>query len=70
VVKWLGNGLKTCIPLQFSIFGLFVSERGLKWCNKHVYVGSSGAGCIQLKKNVFLEWLFSDGLEKIASKMA
>jgi hypothetical protein len=31
-----------------------------------VYAGSSGAGHVHFKKNVFLEDLFSDGLENIA----
>lgn len=33
-------------------------------------MGSSGVGCIHLQNNGFLEELFSDGLKKIASKMA
>ena len=68
--NWLCNDPKTRIPLQFSFFTLFVSVRGLQWCNKHVYIGSSGAGHVHLQKNGFLEELFSDGLAKIASKMA
>jgi hypothetical protein len=35
-----------------------------------VYVGSSVVGCVHLQNNGFLEDLFNDGLEKIASKMA
>jgi len=35
-----------------------------------VYAGSNGVGCIHLQENGFLEELFNDGLEKLASKMA